>query len=221
MPETNTTQSVSDSLREYARSLFHHWQALIVGFAFSFALSIVPAIQGKDVPPWLWVSALALAILPASFLAWRDGWRTVERLEAENRARKRAQEARDINVPRGYRRGTLARAALEFAAQTPLGLTPEASAQLDQYMEKAIVNLDRDCLYIIKREMLAETFGPFDGQRGKYGRLPWEDARAEVKKLELHGLIERVTAETGPVRFQWTPFGYAVIGKLRPQLRGG
>ena len=219
MPEINTTQSVTDGLRDYVPALIRHWQALIVGFAFSFALSVVPAIQGKDVPPWLWLSALALAILPASFMAWRDGWQVVERLEAENRARKRAQEARDINVPRGYRRGTLARAALAFAAQTPLGLTPEANAQLDQYMEKAIVSLDRDCLYIIKRGMLAETFGPFEGQRGKYGRLPWEDARAEVKKLELHGLIERVTGETGPVRFRWTPFGYAVIGKLGPKLR--
>ena len=219
MPETNPTQSVSDGLREYVPALFRHWQALIVGFAFSFALAIMPAIQGKDVPPWLWVSALALAILPASFLAWRDGWRTIERLEAENRARKRAQEAKDYNVPRAYRRGTLARAALEAAAQTPLGLTPEANAQLDLYIGKAIANLDRDCLYIIKREMLAETFGPFEGQRGKYGRLPWEDARAEVKKLELHGLVERVTAETGTVRFRWTPFGYAVIGRLAPKVR--
>lgn len=219
MPETTSPKSATAGLRDYVAALIHHWQALIVGFAFSFALSVVPALQGKDVPPWLWVSALALAILPASFLAWQDNWRTVERLEAENRARKRAQEAKDYNVPRVFQRGTLARAALEAAAQTPLGLTPEANAQLDRYIGKAIANLDRDCLYIIKREMLAETFGPFEGQRGKYGRLPWEDAQAEVQKLELHGLIERITADAAPLRFRWTPFGHAVVGKLGSRLR--
>jgi hypothetical protein len=217
MPET---PSISDSLREYVPALFRHWQALIVGFAFSFALAVVPALLGKAVPPWLWGLALGLAIVPASFLAWRDKHGRVEQLEAEYRDRKRAQEAKDINVPRAYRRGTLARAALVAQAQTPLGLDPESNAALDLFIGKAIANLDRDCLYIIKREMLAETFGPFEGQRGKYGRLPWEDARAEVKKLELHGLIERVTAEAGPVRFRWTPFGYAVIGKLGPKLQG-
>lgn len=207
-------------LREYARALYHHWQALIVGAAFSIGLTIVPAVQKMDVPPWLWVSALAAAILPAGFLAWRDGWRTAEQMEAESRARKRTQEAKDFNVPRVFQRGSLARAAAVAKAQTPLGLTPEANAHLDLYMGKAIANLDRDCLYIIKREMLAETFGPFEGQRGKYGRLPWEDARAEIAKIELHGLIERVTADAdAPVRFRWTPFGYAVIGKLGPKLR--
>lgn len=176
--------------------------AVIVGFAISFALAIAPAMLGEDVPPWLRGLALGLALLPASFLAWRDGWWAAERLEAENRARKRAQEAKDINVPRAYQRGTLARAALVAKAQTPLGLVPEANAQLAQYVEKAIVNLERDCLYIIKREMLSETFGPFEGQQGKYERLPWTDALAEVKKLELHGLIERVAADAGPVRFR-------------------
>jgi len=67
--------------------------------------------------------------------------------------------------------------------------------------------------------MYAESFGLFEGQSGKYGRLPWEDARAEIAKLELHGLIERVPADAGPVRFRWTPFGYAVIGKLGQKLR--
>jgi hypothetical protein len=147
MPKTNSTQSITDGLRDYVPALIHHWQALVVGFAFSFALSVVPAIQGKDVPPWLWLSALALAILPASFMAWRDGWRTIEQLEAENRARKRAEEAKDYNVPRAFQRGTLARAAAIAKAQTRLGLLPEANAQLDLYMSKAIANLDRLSVY--------------------------------------------------------------------------
>jgi hypothetical protein len=53
----------------------------VVGAAFSIALSIIPAIQGKSVPPWLWALALALAVLPASFLAWRNERRKVEKLE--------------------------------------------------------------------------------------------------------------------------------------------
>lgn len=207
-------------LRDYIPALVRHWMALSVGFAFFIALTVVPAVQGKNVPPWLWVVALLAALLPASFLAWQVERDRVEQLESEFRARKRAAEARDINVPRGFQRGTLARAAAVAKAQTPLGLLPESNVELDRLVGKAAANLDRDCLYIIKREMLAETFGPFEGQqRGKYGRLPWEDARAEIAKLQLHGLIERVTAESAPVRFRWTPFGYAVIGKLLPKLK--
>jgi len=166
MPETNTTPP---GVREYVPALFRHWQALIVGFAFSFALAVVPALLGKAVRPWLWGLALGLAILPASFLAWRDGWQTVERLEAENRARKRTQEAKDYNVPRAFRRGTLARAALEAAAETPLGLTPEANAQLDLYMGKAIANLDRDCLYIIKQRCWQRPSAPSRGSAASMG----------------------------------------------------
>jgi len=223
MPEAAADHKQAPSrwgdLREFVLALFHQWQALIVGFAFSFALAVVPAMLGRDVPPWLWGLALGLAVLPASFLAWQVERGRVEELEGESRARKRAVEARDVNVPRAFQRGSLARAAAVAKAQTPLGLLPESNAELNRLVGKAVANLDRDCLYIIKREMLEETFGPFEGQRGKYGRLPWKDARAEVAKLQLHGLIEQVTADAVPGRFRWTPFGYAVIGKLGPKLR--
>jgi hypothetical protein len=224
MPEAAADHKQASSrwgdLREFVLALFHQWQALIVGFAFSFALAVVPATLGEDVPPWLWGLALGLAVLPASFLAWRSERGRVEQLEGEFRARKRAAEAKDFNVPRVFQRGSLTRAALVARAQTPLGLLPESNAELDRLVGKAIANPDRDSLYIIKREMLAKTFGPFEGQQGgKYGRLPWEDARAEIAKLELHGLIERVTAAAPPICFRWTPFGYAVIGKLGPKLQ--
>jgi hypothetical protein len=140
-------------------------------------------------------------------------------LEAENRARKRAQEAQDYNVPRGFRRGSLARAAAVFQAQTPLGLDAESNAALDLYIGKSIASLDRDSLYIIKREMMNETFGPFEGQRGKYGRLPWTDARAEVTKMVTLGLMEPINPDGGPVRYRWTPYAYAVMGKLGVKLR--
>jgi hypothetical protein len=220
MPEAAPVPSRRDDLREFVLALFHQWQALIVGFAFSFALAVVPAMLGKEVPPWLWGLAIGLAVLPASFLAWRKEHGRVEQLEGEFRGRKRTQEAKDFNVPFAYRRGSLARAAAVAKAQTPLGLQPESNAELDRLIGHAIAGLDRDCLYIIKREMLAETLGPFDAQRGRYGRLPWADVRAEIAKLRLDGLIEPVTPpDAGPVLYRWTAFGYAVIGKLGPKLR--
>jgi hypothetical protein len=53
-----------------------------MGGAFYVGMTVVPALQGKQVPPWLWLVALAAALLPASYLAWREERRKVEQLEA-------------------------------------------------------------------------------------------------------------------------------------------
>lgn len=74
--------SLFHDLKAYTTALFRQGAALVVGVAFSIALAVVPALQGKEVPLWLWTLALAIAPLPAAFLAWRDERRAYRKLEA-------------------------------------------------------------------------------------------------------------------------------------------
>jgi len=75
--------SLLRDLWEHILALFRQWKALIVGVAFTIGFGVIPAVTGATVPPWIWALAVALAILPASFLAWRSERRRVEELEAQ------------------------------------------------------------------------------------------------------------------------------------------
>jgi hypothetical protein len=74
--------SLLRDLKDYTAALLRQGAALVVGAAFSIALAVVPALQGKEAPPWLWALALAIAPLPAAFLAWRDERGAYQKLEA-------------------------------------------------------------------------------------------------------------------------------------------
>ena len=128
------------------------------------------------------------------------------------RDHRRAEEMKNVNVPRGFRV-----AALAFQAQAHIRITAQSDDDLGRMIDHAITNMNADTLCIIRREMLAERFGPFDDlKRGRYGRLKWADARAENVKLQELGLVVKADSPEGG--FRWTAFGYAVIGKLAPKL---
>jgi hypothetical protein len=89
---------LSRELLQYLLALFKQWQGLVLGFVFSFALTILPSLLGKVVPAWLWGFAIGVVLLPASFLAWRGERRNLgEVLLSKPSARLRV-ERRSIVV---------------------------------------------------------------------------------------------------------------------------
>jgi len=158
-----------------------------------------------------------IAFVISASAAWLLEHRQVKALEQQFYDREmevKAKKPHDQNVPTGLRR-----AALEFQAQTPHGLTQGSAGQLAELVDYAVERLDPDSLYIMAREMFAESFGPFDVQRGRYGGLLWSDLRERMDKLQDLEIVETATGDDGVSRYHWTVFGHAVIGRLAPKLK--
>jgi hypothetical protein len=65
----------------FIRAPGRHWWALGGGF-FALFTGIIPGLRHKEVAPSVWAVALLIAVLPASFFAWREERRRVERLHS-------------------------------------------------------------------------------------------------------------------------------------------
>lgn len=83
-------------LQEYFRALFRQWKALVVGAAFTIGFGILPAVTDLTLPAWLWALSVTFAVIPASFLAWRDERRRFEQGVPPTTTRELAEVRRQL-----------------------------------------------------------------------------------------------------------------------------
>jgi hypothetical protein len=91
--------SLSSDVAAFVRAVGRHWGSLLTGGVLVAALWVAQGAKWVTLAPAFYVIAAAVALLPATFLAWRDEHRAaedrrrdVERLEAHTRIQAEALE---------------------------------------------------------------------------------------------------------------------------------
>jgi hypothetical protein len=182
-------------LLAYSRLLFRQWKALIVGAAFTVGFGVVPALTGSTVAPWLWALAVAISVLPASFLVWRDAQHRVEDLARELDTPLQLDiEATDIQWgPIGE--GPLRPWQVIFARFRVTNRSPEHRVSLRFYLQVALLNYPEPVLAKGAEEQALMRMLP--GQRlpntiASPLALAPEETRTGALALFLPGAVELV-----------------------------